>query len=110
MGVDWRSPVLEFEELSRLLKQKGIDFNDPGRVVDPVEIRKERILARDEERTKKQHERHVLTKAMSNHPIPKLFVSRRNDKFRMALIAVYVRRMCPSCPMGPEVIGGTLSA
>ena len=71
---------LEFEELSRLLKQKWIDANDPGRVVDPVEARKERLLARDKERAKKQNERHVLTKAMSNHPIPKLFVSRRNVK------------------------------
>ena len=63
-----------------MLKQKGIDASDPGRVVDPLEAKKERLLARDEERTKKQTERHVLTKAMSNHPIPRLFVSRRNDK------------------------------
>ena len=80
VGGDCDTSVLEFEELSRLLKQKGIDVNDPGRVVDPVEVRKERLLTRDEERAKKQTERHVLTKAMSNHPIPKLFVSRRNDK------------------------------
>ena len=63
-----------------MLKRKGIDASDPGRVVDPVELRKERLLARDEERAKKQTERHVLTKAMTNHPIPRLFVSRRNDK------------------------------
>ena len=71
---------LEFDELSQLLKQKGIDASDPGRVVNPLEAKKERLLARDEERTKKQTERHVLTKAMSNHPIPRLFVSHRNDK------------------------------
>ena len=33
-----------------------------------------------EERKKQQTERHVLTKAMVNHPIPRLFVSRRTDK------------------------------
>ena len=71
---------LEFEELSQLLKQKGIDASDPGRVLDPLVAKKERLLARDEERAKKQTERHVLTKAMSNHPIPRLFVSCRNDK------------------------------
>ena len=48
--------------------------------MDPLEAKKEKLLARDEERAKKQSERHVLTKAMSNHPIPKLFVSRRSDK------------------------------
>ena len=48
--------------------------------MDPLEAKKEKLLARDEERSKKQSERHVLTKAMSNHPIPKLFVSRRSDK------------------------------
>ena len=37
-------------------------------------------MARDEERKKQQTERHVLTKAMVNHPIPRLFVSRRTDK------------------------------
>ena len=47
--------------------------------MDPLEAKKEKLLARDEERAKKQSERHVLTKAMSNHPIPKLFVS-RSDK------------------------------
>ena len=72
--------ILEFEELSWLLKQKGIDANDPGHIVDPVELKKERLLARDEERVKKQTERHFLTKAMTNHPLPRLFVSRRNDK------------------------------
>ena len=72
--------VAEFEELSGLLKEKGINASDPGRVLDPVEAKKERLLARDEERKKKQTERHVLTKAMVNHPIPRLFVSRRNDK------------------------------
>ena len=71
---------LEFEELSQLLKKKGIDASDPGRILDPVEVKKERLLARDEERKKKQTERHVLTKAMVNHPIPRLFVSRRCDK------------------------------
>ena len=63
-----------------MLKRKGIDANDPGRIVDPVELKKERRLARDEERVKKQTERHVPTKAITNHPLPKLFVSRRNDK------------------------------
>ena len=62
------------------MKQKGIHASDPGRVVDPVELKKERLLSRDEERAKKQAERHVLTKAMTNHPTPRLFVSRRNDK------------------------------
>ena len=71
---------LEFEELSRLLRGKGIDANNPGRVFDPLEARKEKLLARDEERAKKQTERHVLTKAMSYHAIPRLLVSRRNDK------------------------------
>ena len=71
---------LEFEELSRLLKGKGIDVNNPGLVIDPLEARKEKLLARDEERAKKQTERHVLTKAMSDHANPRLFVSRRNDK------------------------------
>ena len=71
---------LEFEELSRLLKGKCIDANNPGRVIDPLEARKEKLLARDEERAKKQTERHVLTKAMSDHAFPRLFVSRRNDK------------------------------
>ena len=49
--------VAEFEELSRLLKEKGIDASDPGRVLDPVEAKKELLLARDEERKKKQTER-----------------------------------------------------
>ena len=66
--------------MSQSLKQKGTDASDPGRVVDPLEAKKERLLARDEERARKQTERHVLTKAMSNHPIPRLFVSRRSDK------------------------------
>ena len=52
----------------------------PGCVVDTVELKKERLLARDEERAKKQTERHVLTKVMTSHPIPRLFVSRRIDK------------------------------
>ena len=38
------------------------------------------MLARDEERAKNQTERHLLTKAMSDHAIPGLFVSRRDDK------------------------------
>ena len=80
MGYSLEVYVVEFEELSRLLKKKGIDASDPGRILDPVEAKKERLLARDEERKKKQTERHVLTKAMVNHPIPRLFVSRRNDK------------------------------
>ena len=71
---------VEFEELSRLLKGKGIDADNPGRVLDPLEAKKERLLARDEERAKRQTERHVLTKAMSDHAIPRLFVSRRDDK------------------------------
>ena len=71
--------VLELEELSQLLKSKGIDATDPG-FMDPIELKKEKLLARDVERAKKQTERHVLTKAMSNHPVPRLFVSRRNDK------------------------------
>ena len=71
---------LEFEELSRLPKAKGIDASDPGRILEPVEDRKEKLLTRDEEKAKRQTERHVLTKAMSSHPIPRLFVSRRNDK------------------------------
>ena len=71
---------LEFEALSHLLKQKGIAAIDPGRVMDPPEAKKERLLARDEKRAKKHSERHVLTKAMSNHPLPRLFVSRRSDK------------------------------
>ena len=72
---------LEFEELSQLRSQpKGIDASDPGRVVDPLEAKTERPLARDEERAEKLSERHVLTKAMSNHPIPRLFVSRMSDK------------------------------
>ena len=70
----------EFEELSRPLKGKGIDANSPGCVFDPLEARKEKLLAREEERAKKQTERHVLTKAMSDHAIPRLFVSRRTDK------------------------------
>ena len=86
--------VLEFEELSRLLKKKGIDASDPGRILDPVEVKKERLLARDEERKKKQTERHVLTKAMVNHPITPLFVSKRNDKspngFNCAIRQKYV--------------------
>ena len=77
---DHRLLYLEFEELSRLLKGKGIDANNPGRVLDPLEAKKEKLLAREEERAKKQTERHVLTKAMSDHAIPRLFVSRRNDK------------------------------
>ena len=72
--------VVEFEELSQLLKRNGIDASDPGCVLDPVEVKKERLLARDEERKKKQTERQVLTKTMVNHPIPRLFVRRRNDK------------------------------
>ena len=72
--------VLEFEELSRLLKAKGIDANDPSRVLDPIEVRKEKLLARDEEKAKRQSERHVLTKAMCHHALPRLFVSRRSDK------------------------------
>ena len=71
---------LEFEELSRLLKGKGIDVNNPGRVLDPLEVKKAKLLARDEDRSRKRTERHVLTKAMSDHAIPRLFVSRRNDK------------------------------
>ena len=72
--------VVVFEELSRLLKEKGIDASGPGRILDPVEVKKEQLLARDEERKKKQTDCHVLTKAMANNPIPRLFVSRRNDK------------------------------
>ena len=79
---------LEFEELSQLLERKGIDASDPGRVVDPLEAKKERLLARDEERAKKQTERHVLTEAMSNHPIPRLFVSRRNDLPQRRVVSV----------------------
>ena len=71
---------LEFEELSRLLKGKGIVANNPGRVIDPLEARKEKLLAREEDWAKKQTERHVLTKAMSDHANPRLFVSRQNDK------------------------------
>ena len=71
---------LKFEELSRLLKGKGIDVNNPGRVLDPLEVKKAKLLARDEDRSRKRTERHVLTKAMSDHAIPRLFVSRRNDK------------------------------
>ena len=77
---DWLLLCLEFEELSRLLKGKGIDADNPGRVLDPLEAKKEKLLARDEERAKRQTERHVLTKAMSDHAIPRLFVSRRDDK------------------------------
>ena len=71
---------LEFEELSRLLKGKGIDVNNPGRVLDPLEVKKAKLLARDEDLSRKRTERPVLTKAMSDHAIPRLFVSRRNDK------------------------------
>ena len=55
--------IAEFEELSRLLKEKGIDASDPRRVLDPVKAKKERLLAGNEERKKKQTERHVLTTA-----------------------------------------------
>ena len=61
---------LEFEELSRLLKGKGIDADNPGRVLDPLEAKKAEMLAHDEERAKRQTERHVLTRAMSDHAIP----------------------------------------
>ena len=67
---------LEFEELSQLLKRKRVDASDPGRILDLIEVKKERLLAQDEERAKKQSEWHVLTNTMRNHPITKLFVSR----------------------------------
>ena len=94
--------VAESEELSRLLKEKGIDASDPGRFLDPVEAKKERLLARDEERKEKQTERHVLTKAMVNHPIPRLFVSRRTAKAPMVSNVPSVEKMSPSCPEVPE--------
>ena len=59
---------------------KGIGASDLGRILDPVDVSKEKLLARDEQRAKRQSERQVLTKAMSSHPIPRLLVSRRNDK------------------------------
>ena len=78
--VSWRLWCTELGKLSRLLKAKGIDASDPGRAMDPVEVRKEKLLARDEEKVKRQSERHVPTKTMCSHPVPRLFVSRRNDK------------------------------
>ena len=87
-----------------MLKQKGIDASDPGRVVDPLEAKKERLLARDEERTKKQTERHVLTKAMSNHPIPRLFVSRRNDKSPNGFNCAICRKDVSFLSRGPSGI------
>ena len=71
---------LEFEELSQGLTSKSIDGENPGQMIDPLDSKKKKLLARDEERAKRQSERHVLTKAMSNHPIPRLLASRRNDK------------------------------
>ena len=38
------------------------------------------MLARDDDRAKRPNERNLLTKAMCSHPIPRLFVSRRNGK------------------------------
>ena len=85
-----------------MLKLKRIDASDPGRILDPVEVRKEKLLARDEEKVKRQSERHVLTKTKCSHPVPRLFVSRRNDKnpngFNCAI---------RSCPVGPEAFGDT---
>ena len=69
---------LEFEELSRLLKKKGINASDPRRDLDPLEVKKKQFLAKDEERIKKQTELLILTRAMRNHPIPRLFVRQRN--------------------------------
>ena len=60
--------------------QNGIDASHPRRALDPLEAKKEQLLARDEERAMKQLERHVLTNAMVNHPIPRLFVIHRSDK------------------------------
>ena len=96
--------VADFEELSRLLKEKGIDASDPGRVLDPVEAKKERLLARDEERKKKQTERHVLTKAMVNHPIPRLFVSRRTDKSPNGFNCAVCRKDVSFLSRGPRGI------
>ena len=96
--------VAEFEELSRLLKEKGIDESDPARVLDPVEAKKERLLARDEERKKKQTERHVLTKAMVNHPIPRLFVSRRTDKSPNGFNCAVCRKDVSFLSRGPRGI------
>ena len=50
LGYSLAFCVSVFEELSRLLKRKGIDANYSGRIPDPVEVKKERLLARDEER------------------------------------------------------------
>ena len=102
--------VAEFEELSRLLKEKGIDASDPGRVLDPVEAKKERLLARDEERKKKQTERHVLTKAMVNHPIPRLFVSRRTDKSPNGFNCAVCRKDVSFLSRVPGASGGILNA
>ena len=71
---------LDFEELSHLLKTKDIDASNPGRILDTIEANKERLLARDEERAKKQSEPHILTKALSNHQAPRQFASRRSDE------------------------------
>ena len=92
------------KNLSRLLKEKGIDASDPRRVLDPVEAKKERLLARDEERKKKQTERHVLTKAMVNHLIPRLFVSRRTDKSPNGFNCAVCRKDVSLLSRGPRGI------
>ena len=101
---------LEFEEWSRLLKGKSIDANNPGRVLDPLEVKKAKLLARDEERSKRQTERLVLTKAMSDHALPGYSSVGGMTRAQIGSTALFLKTMFPFYLGVHEESGGTSSA
>ena len=71
---------LELEEVVRLLKSKGIRLHRDQSEAGAEDDAKRKLYASYLKKKKHQTERHVLRKEMTEHAIPRLFVSQRSDK------------------------------
>ena len=72
---------------------KWIDANSLGSVLDPLEAKMDRLLARDEERAMKHSERQTIPDEMCNHSVGRLIVSRRTDKSPNGFTSVICQKL-----------------